>query len=83
MKTLGRGLVICGGGYKYFSNAWVCARLLRRFGSELPVELWIWDYEFDPRLVTWLEPYNVQIRIAAAPQKPGGVYRKTHVGSGR
>lgn len=36
----GRGIVICGGGPKYFTNAWVCVNMLRRLGCELPIQLW-------------------------------------------
>lgn len=35
----GRGIVLCGGG-AYFPSAWVCLRLLRHLGCELPIELW-------------------------------------------
>lgn len=36
----GRGIVILAGGVKYFTNAWVCLSLLRRWNCRLPVELW-------------------------------------------
>jgi hypothetical protein len=36
----GRGIVICGGGVKYFTNAWVCINMLRRLGCTLPIQLW-------------------------------------------
>lgn len=36
----GRGIVICGGGVKYFTAAYVCIRMLRMLGCELPIELW-------------------------------------------
>ena len=35
-----RGIVICAGGLKYFTCAWVTVRMLRRLGCRLPVELW-------------------------------------------
>lgn len=35
----GRGIVICGGG-RYLPCAWVCIRMLRKLGCELPIELW-------------------------------------------
>ncbi len=38
----GRGIVICGGGVRYFTNAWVCIHRLRASGCRLPVELWFW-----------------------------------------
>jgi hypothetical protein len=36
----GRGIVICGGGITYFTNAWVCINMLRRVGCTLPIEVW-------------------------------------------
>jgi ADP-heptose:LPS heptosyltransferase len=36
----GRGIVICGGGTKYFTNAWVCIRMLRHLDCKLPIQLW-------------------------------------------
>ncbi|HEU4880733.1 MAG TPA: hypothetical protein VFT45_00770 [Longimicrobium sp.] len=36
----GRGIVVCGGGDRYFPPAWVCITLLRRHGCTLPIELW-------------------------------------------
>jgi hypothetical protein len=36
----GRGIVICGGGIRYFTNAWVCINRLRRTGCRLPIEVW-------------------------------------------
>ena len=36
----GRGVVICGGGERYFPSAWVCLRMLRHLNCKLPIELW-------------------------------------------
>jgi hypothetical protein len=36
----GRGIVLCAGGVKYFTCAWVCIRMLRHVGCLLPIELW-------------------------------------------
>ncbi|MDR3402005.1 MAG: hypothetical protein P4L99_05855 [Chthoniobacter sp.] len=36
----GRGIVICAGGTRYFTNAYVCIRMLRRMGCELPIQVW-------------------------------------------
>lgn len=36
----GRGIVICGGGVRYFPSVWVTVSMLRRAGCELPVQLW-------------------------------------------
>jgi len=53
----GRGIVICGGG-AYFPCAWVCIRLLRHLGCELPIELWhLGPAEVDSRVVA---PWGVE-----------------------
>ncbi len=39
-RFAGRGVVICGGGEKYLSSAYVLARLLRHLGCLLPIEVW-------------------------------------------
>lgn len=39
-RFAGRGVVICGGGAKYFPCAYVCINMLRHAGCRLPVELW-------------------------------------------
>ena len=39
-RFAGRGVVICGGGWKYLPGAYVCVRMLRELGCGLPVELW-------------------------------------------
>ena len=39
-RYTGRGIVICGGGSKYFTSAWVCINMLRRCGCPLPIQLW-------------------------------------------
>jgi hypothetical protein len=36
----GRGIVIVGGGIKYYPSAWVCINMLRKNGCTLPIELW-------------------------------------------
>jgi hypothetical protein len=35
----GRGIVICGGGQRYFPCAWICIQMLRGLGCALPIEL--------------------------------------------
>jgi hypothetical protein len=36
----GRGIVICAGGARLFTCAWICIGMLRRLGCTLPVEVW-------------------------------------------
>jgi len=57
---LGRGIVICGGGVKYFTNAWTSINLLRHLGCRLPVELWhLGTRELDEGMRALLEPLGV------------------------
>ncbi len=57
----GRGIVICGGGVKYFPGAWVCIRMLRRLGCALPIQLWhLGEEEADGAMQTLLRPYQVE-----------------------
>lgn len=39
-RFAGRGIVICGGGEKYFPCVYVLVRLLRMVGCALPIEVW-------------------------------------------
>lgn len=55
-----RGIVICGGGIRYFTSAWVCIRMLRRLGCRLPIELWhLGEAELDSHMRALVEPYEV------------------------
>src|SRR5210317_279550 len=36
----GRGIVIAAGGVKFQINAWVCIRMLRDLGCQLPIQCW-------------------------------------------
>lgn len=52
-RFAGRGIVICGGGLKYFVNAWVAISMLRQHGCNLPVELWhLGKGEFDAEMAS-------------------------------
>jgi hypothetical protein len=56
-----RGIVICAGGAKYFSNAWVCINMLRKLGCSLPIELWhLGSREMTPRMKSLVAPLNVE-----------------------
>jgi hypothetical protein len=57
----GRGIVICGGGPRYFPGAWVCIRMLRELGCTLPIELWsLGRYEMDQAMASLVAPYGVR-----------------------
>jgi hypothetical protein len=56
-----RGIVIAGGGLKYFPSVWVNVNLLRHFGCTLPIQLWyLGDTEMDPYMKRLLEPLGVE-----------------------
>ncbi|HXG47253.1 MAG TPA: glycosyltransferase family 9 protein [Methylomirabilota bacterium] len=56
----GRGIVICGGGVRMFTNAWVTIRMLRHLGCTLPIELWHWgEEELDETMRQLVTPCGV------------------------
>jgi|GEM_PF-694289 len=61
----GTGIVICGGGVKYFTCAWVNIHLLRRNGCVLPIELWYSDEELTHEMIEVLQSLNVTCKDAA------------------
>lgn len=68
----GRGIIICGGGEKYFTCAWVCVNMLRRLGCKLPIQLWyLGAKEVDSNMADLVAPLGVTCVDAA-------VIRKTH-----
>lgn len=57
----GRGIVICGGGLRYYPCAWVCIQMLRWVGCKLPIELWYrGEEEMDQKMKALLEPLGVK-----------------------
>jgi hypothetical protein len=57
----GRGVVICGGGSRYFTNAWVCINMLRKHGCSLPVQLWyLGSGEMNGHMERLVRPLGVQ-----------------------
>jgi len=62
----GRGIVICGGGVKYFTGAYVCIRMLRWLGCGLPIELWHeGEEEMDEAMRALVAPLGVACVDAA------------------
>lgn len=56
----GRGIVICGGGVRYFTCAWVCVHQLRRLGCTLPIQLWfLGPKELDDQMRALVAPLGV------------------------
>src|SRR5580704_9298623 len=74
----GRGIVICGGGIRYFLCAWVCINMLRKQGCVLPVELWhLNSAEMNDAMRALVEPLGVRCINAQQvhslfPRVPGG-----------
>lgn len=58
----GRGIVICGGGLKYFTCAWVNISLLRKNGCTLPIELWYIGNELNEDVINAVEALDVRCR---------------------
>jgi len=57
----GRGIVVCGGGVKYFASAWICLQMLRRLGCSLPIQLWhLGKKEMDSRMRNLLTSLGVE-----------------------
>jgi ADP-heptose:LPS heptosyltransferase len=69
-RFAGRGIVICGGGARYFTNAWVCVNMLRYLGCELPIQLWhLGARELDGRMAALMAPLGVSCVDAHALRK--------------
>ncbi len=69
-RYAGRGIVICGGGARYFTNAWVCINMLRRLGCTLPIQIWhLGKNEIDARMRTLMAPLGVVCVDAARVRK--------------
>jgi len=60
-EHVGRGIVICGGGIKYFTCAWVGINMLRRWGCKLPIQLWhLGPQEMDDKMRALVQPLGVE-----------------------
>ena len=62
MRFAGRGIVICAGGPRLFTCAWVTIGILRRhLGCELPIEVWhIGPQEMGPPMRGLIEELGVE-----------------------
>lgn len=56
-----RGIVICGGGWRFFPSIYVGVRVIRSLGCRLPIQVWyLGDHgEFDGRMEHLLKDYEV------------------------
>ncbi len=63
----GRGIVMSGGGVRYFTNAWIAISLLRHVGCTLPVQLWyLGREELDAYMEELIAPLGVECIDATA-----------------
>lgn len=82
----GRGIVISGGGSKYFTCAYVLVSLLRKMGCTLPIEWWYLNhYEMDLQMMRIAESFgNVEVvslkhrldYVQRTPRMMGGWHSK-------
>src|SRR5580704_3963696 len=57
----GRGIVICAGGVRYLTCAWVLINMLRRLSCTLPIEVWyLGEKERDPYWIELVESLGVR-----------------------
>ncbi len=57
----GRGVVICAGGVKYLTSAWVLIKMLRRLECELPIQVWhLGETECDKDWTELVEPLGAE-----------------------
>lgn len=58
----GRGIVLAASGIRYVACAWVCLRMLRHLGCQLPVELWHrGEHEWSARLSEIFAAHGVRV----------------------
>ena len=63
----GRGIVICAGGLRLNTCAWVLIRSLRRLGCELPIEVWCYEHDRDDAWAELARSWGAVVRTV-----PGG-----------
>jgi hypothetical protein len=57
----GRGVVICAGGTKYFTNGYVAASMLRHHGCQLPIQFWhLGEKEMTDEMRQLVKPLGVE-----------------------
>ena len=75
----GRGIVICAGGVRYFTSAWVCIHILKQLNCRLPIQVWhLGEQEMDGQMAELLAGLGVEcidarrIRRRQAVRRLGG-----------
>ncbi len=72
----GRGIVVCAGGRRYFTNAWICAHILRHLGCKLPIQFWhLGDREMTDEMRQLVSPLDVE--CVDAFRHPNAEYTRT------
>jgi hypothetical protein len=60
-ESSGKGIVICAGGVRLFTSAWVCIHMLRHHGCKLPIQVWyLGRKELDEQMEGLLKPLGVE-----------------------
>lgn len=84
--TQDRGIVICGGGWRFFPSLFVTVRMIRDCGCSLPIQIWyLGDRgEFDPRMLEVLKAFDVSWIDANATwrDRPGVAIRRENIDHG-
>jgi hypothetical protein len=61
----GTGIIICAGGIRYLTCAWVCISMLRKVSCRLPIEIWhIGKRELSPEICTLMAKHGVVFKDA-------------------
>ena len=55
---LTKGIVLCAGGYHYFTSAYMLVRQLRHHGCTLPIEMWYKDQELSADHVEYMKRFG-------------------------
>lgn len=73
-----RGIVICGGGWRFFPSIYVTVRQIRFHKCNLPIQVWFLGDkgEFDIRMQMALEPYGVSWICANSYQREHKIPRR-------
>ena len=87
-KYQGKGIVICAGGVKYLTCAWVCINMLRKHGCQLPIQVWyLGEDEGDTNWIELVKELGVECHDALAGQEnsnyshnSGPEYHSRHAG---
>lgn len=77
-KCRGRGIVMCIGGFSYYTCGLIAIKMLRNTGCTLPVEAWYQGNELSEEVKHELAAYNVVCKnfYEHATSVPGGVSLK-------